>query len=86
MSMRHLLKLRIKTCFSLGIEQSNFFAKFTVVDTVAPTVNHFKTLSRNMPDESFDKPHTRDGFSHINVILVPVVMESYVFTVMTANT
>ena len=53
-----------------------FFVNFPVAGVNAAITDHFIMLFRNMADEPFYEIHNRDGFFHISVIFVAVVVES----------
>ena len=52
------------------------FVNFPVAGIDTTITDHFIMLFRNMPDEPFYEIHNRNGFFHIPVIFMPVVMES----------
>lgn len=52
------------------------FVNFPVAGIDTTITDHFIMLFRNMPDEPFYEIHNRNGFFHVFVIFVPVVVES----------
>lgn len=61
------------------------FVNFPVAGIDTAITDHFIMLFRNMPDEPFYEIHNRNGFFHIFVIFVPVVVESNKIAVIFVN-
>ena len=62
--------------FFTGNRTIELFINLPVAGIDAAITDHFIMLFRNMPDEPFYEIHNRNGFFHIPVIFMPVVMES----------
>ncbi len=52
-----------------------FFVNLPMACINAAIADHFVMLFRYMPDEAFYEFHNGDGFLHVSVIFMPVVME-----------
>lgn len=61
--------------FFPGDGSVEFFVNFPVAGVNAAITDHFIMLFRDMADEPFYEIHNRDGFFHISVISVAVVVE-----------
>lgn len=61
------------------------FVNLTVAGIDAAIADHFVMLFRDMADQALDKFHGRDGFFHIFVILMAVVVEGNKITVVFVN-
>ena len=62
-----------------------FFVNLPMACINAAIADHFIMLFRDMPDKALDKFHNRDGFFHIFVIFMAVVMESDKITIVAVN-
>ena len=61
------------------------FVNLPVAGIDAAITDHFIVLFRDMPDEPFYEIHNRNGFFHIFVIFVPIVVESNKIAVIFVN-
>lgn len=62
--------------FFTGDGSVEFFVNLPVPRINAAITDHFVMLFGDMADEAFYELHNRDGFFHIFVIFMPVIMES----------
>lgn len=72
--------------FFPGNSPPEFFIVLAVAGIKAAIADHFVMLFRDMPDQTLDELHDRDGFLDIFVVLMAVVMESDKVTVVFVNT
>lgn len=68
-----------------GDGSAKFFINLPMAGINAAITNYFVMFFRDMPDETLDKVHNWNGFFHILVILMPVVMESNKLAVIGVN-
>ncbi len=62
-----------------------FFVNLPVAGINTTIADHFVMLFRDMPDKTFYKIHNRDGFFHVFVIFVTIVMEGNKVTVIVVD-
>lgn len=62
-----------------------FFISLSMSGIDAAIPNHFIMLFRDMTDEALYKLHNRNGFFHVFVIFMAVVMESDKITIVAVN-
>ena len=59
--------------------------RFTMPGINPIITDHFEMFFRDMPDQTLNKLHDRDGLFHIFIILMPVVVESDQIAIITVN-
>ena len=71
--------------FFPGNTPAKLFIDFPVPGINAAVSDHFEMLFRDMADQTLYKVHDRDGFFHIFIILMAVVMEGNKVTIIFVN-
>lgn len=71
--------------FFTGNSPPELFILLSLARIKTAVSDHFVMLFRDMPDQALYEFHDRDGFLHIFVILMTVVMERDKFTIVFVN-
>lgn len=80
-----LVKVSVNVVLFAGNSPVEFFINLTMTGINAAITDNFIMLFRNVADESLDELHNRDGFFHILIIFVPVVVESDKIAIILVN-
>lgn len=76
-----MVEASVKVVLFPGDSSAEFFVDLPVARVKAAITDHFIMLFRDMPDQTLNEFHDRNGFFHISVILVPIVMKGDKFTI-----
>ena len=68
-----------------GDGPAELFVKLPASSINTAIADHLKMFFRDMPDQTLNKLHDRDGLFHIFIILMPVVVESDQIAVIPVN-
>ena len=68
-----------------GDGPAELFVKLPASGIDTAIADHLKMFFRDMPDQTLNKLHDRDGLFHIFIILMPVVVESDQIAIITVN-
>ena len=80
-----MVKTSVKKMFFTGDGTYKFFVSLPVTGVDAAITDRFIMLFRDVADETLDKFQSRDGFFHIFVILVAVIMEGNKISIVTVD-
>ena len=76
-----MVETSVNVVFFPGDGPAEFLVDLPVAGIKAAITDHFIMLFRDMPDQTLNEFHDRNGFFHICVILMPVVMKRDKLTV-----
>ena len=64
---------------------AKFFINIPVSRINTAVADHFEMFFRDMPDKALNKFHDRNGFFHIFVIFMTVIMESHILPIIAVD-
>ena len=80
-----LMETPVNTMLFFGNGSVKFFINIPVSRINTAVADHFEMFFRDMPDKALNKFQDRNGFFHILVIFMTVIMESHILSVIAVD-